>query len=179
MSEYSSDFKPEFEYPYRFRAFDDLNRLISILKKKQLEVVTDPDDLNAINEGWYLIKFTEKKFPLDLPIIGSDSVALDWVTYPNENDPLIELSFEAFSKGLPITENDVTGFPINGYTAFFGPELEPFIIHNNQLEIFTNQPLGEQIAELRGKLLPTDEECKGLVNLVSLNIDEVSDRISD
>jgi hypothetical protein len=179
MSENIPGFKPELEGPFRFRAFHELEKMLPALKQKQREVVTIPEDIEDLNDGWSLILFTEKKFLLELPTLGSDTSALTWIQYPKADDPLIEVSFETYYKDEPVTENDATGFPINGYTAFFGPELEPFIIHNTQLEIYINQPLGEQIADLPCKRKPTDKECEAIVNLVALNIDEVSDKISE
>jgi hypothetical protein len=179
MSEKISGFKPEFEHPFHVRAFSEINNLVPILKQKQREVVSDPEDIKDLDSGWSLIRFNERRLPLELPSIGSDEVELYYVTYPNNEYPLIDVGLRTYADNSPkVSDEDLhEGFNVNGYNVFLGAELKPFIVHWDDYEIQTDQPLGEQVADLKGKRFLSDDECEGIVNLVKSNINEVSDKL--
>lgn len=170
-----------FEMPYRFRAFSDLRNLLPVLLKKQREVVNDPEDIETLNSGWNLILFTEDRHSLILPSLGSDEAVIHQVAYPNGFEPFFQIGLFTFADGSPlVVEEDhfEKKYAINGYNAIFGPEMEPFTVHYDNFNFFTDRPLGDQVARWQGKRPLSDHECEAIVHLIATNIGSVSNEIT-
>jgi hypothetical protein len=172
----SHNFRPNFELPFRLRAFAELQKLAPALRAKHQANLRESNLPEEIDPNWNHIPFKDDspRTELLLPTIGSDSAAPFYVNLPDDDDPLMQIGLRVFSDGSPYIADgdDVEG--LSSYDAFFGSELAPFIVHGNAIDIDPKQPLGEQVAAIPNKRKLTDQECEDIVRLIASNLDNTS-----